>query len=86
MRICLCYAALVYLVDNYHADTVKWPVVPATVDNAPAPWWTYDGDIAQPSNRAEIPGYLYEYPDLFSTHAPASERSVMVYLLSQPIA
>jgi len=77
-----------YLVDNYNADTVNWSVVPATVDNAPhAPWWNYGGDVSrsQSNPRAEILGYLYEYPDQLPAHMRQQvSDSVLAYLLSQP--
>ena len=77
-----------YLVDNYNTDTVNWSVVPTTVDNAPhASWWTYGDDISrsQSNPRAEIVGYLYEYPDQVPAHIHQQvSDSVLAYLLSQP--
>ena len=65
-----------------------WPIIPSTVDEAPhAPWWAYDDQLAErwhgfkANPRAEIVGYLFEYPNL----SPASLRqdlgeAVAVYL------
>ena len=77
-----------YLCDNYDATARNWPIIPPTVDDSPhAPWWTYGGDLSHSlSNpRAEILGYLYDYP----VHFPTAMRqqvtdSVVEYLLAQP--
>jgi hypothetical protein len=76
-----------YLNDTYNSDTVNWPIIPPNVDDAPhAPWWVYGGDLSHSlSNpRAEITGYLYEYPEHF-TDAMREQvtTSVMSYLDAQ---
>lgn len=77
-----------YLCDTYDVDGVNWPIIPPDVDESPhAPWWVYGGDLSRSlSNpRAEILGYLYEYPD----HFPAAMRqsatdSIIDFLLAHP--
>jgi hypothetical protein len=57
-----------YLMSMYNAAQMKWPIMPPNVDEAPhAPWWVYGNVLSQSlSNpRAEILGYLYDYPDHF---------------------
>jgi hypothetical protein len=57
-----------YLLHTFQHDEGGWESVPPQVDEAPhAPWWKYDADVrgrqwANP--RAEIIGYLYEYPSI----------------------
>ncbi len=65
----LVRGAMHYLLDNYHAEQSFWPISPPTVDNAPhAPWWQPgSGSAARAEEqyinpRAEIVGYLFEYP------------------------
>lgn len=79
-----------YLASNYDAARVNWRIIPANVDDAPhAPWWTPGGDLEKSMSnpRAEIAGYLNEYPQ----HFPAEMRetvtqSVVDFLFSQPDA
>ena len=57
-----------YLLAAYDPARQFWPIIPPNVDQAPhAPWWTYKDEpqayLANP--RAEIVGYLHDYPDLF---------------------
>jgi hypothetical protein len=73
----LVQGAMGYLVDTYDPALQAWPIIPATANDAPhAPWWLYDEDLAQrwrgfkANPRAEIVGYLVDYPGL----APASLR------------
>ena len=77
-----------YLVSGYDAEHINWHIIPANVDDAPhAPWWVHDGDLEKSMSnpRAEIAGYLNEYPQ----HFPAEMRekvtqSVLDYLYGQP--
>lgn len=77
-----------YLASTYDADHVKWHIIPTNVDDAPhAPWWVHDGDLEKSMSnpRAEIAGYLNDYPQ----HFPAEMRdvvtqSVVEHLFSQP--
>jgi len=63
-------AALVYLMDNYDAETSRWPIISPAVEDAPhAPWWDYAesavnfrGFWANP--RASVVGYLWQYRKL----------------------
>jgi len=55
-----------FLMDTYDNAALAWPIIPPQGDEAPhAPWWQHDPDlslyIANP--RAEIVGYLFEYPE-----------------------
>jgi hypothetical protein len=76
-----------FLVDCYDAANLNWPIIPPNTDDAPhAPWWVYGGDLSHSlSNpRAEILGYLYDYPD----QSPAEMRqelaeSVIAHLMAQ---
>lgn len=63
--------AMRYLVDNYDAQAERWPLIDAAASESPhAPWWTYNENLANAfglfmaNPRAEILGYLYDYPDL----------------------
>ncbi len=63
--------AMRYLLTAYDADREVWPMTPPNVDDAPhAPWWHYDEDVASQRGRflanprAEIVGYLNDYPEL----------------------
>jgi hypothetical protein len=84
----LVVRACQYLVSTYDADHVNWPIVPDHVDSAPhAPWWVAGGDLDKSlaNPRAEIAGYLNDYPE----HFPAALReqvtaSVIAYLSAQP--
>jgi hypothetical protein len=66
----LVSAACAFLKASYDADQRNWSNVPPFVDDAPhAPWWTFRDQVrtefANP--RAEIVGYLYDYPQHFDT-------------------
>jgi hypothetical protein len=77
-----------YLRDTYDASSMNWPIIPPNVDDAPhAPWWTYGGDLSRSllNPRAEILGYLYDYPGYF----PAAMRqratdAIVDHLMAQP--
>jgi hypothetical protein len=66
----LVKGAFRYLLAAYDPGQRVWPILPNTVEHAPrAPWWkaatlreTFRGFAANP--RAEIVGYLYDYPAL----------------------
>jgi hypothetical protein len=67
-----------YLMATYDSEIEAWPIIPPNVDEAPhAPWWAYGDDLAERwggflvNPRAEIVGYLYDYPD----RVPASMRA-----------
>jgi hypothetical protein len=77
----LVVAACAYLVATYQPERLNWPIIPATVDAAPhAPWWTPGSDLERsPANpRAEIAGYLHEYPSHFpdSMRTPVTEAVI----------
>lgn len=63
-------AALVYLIDQYDAESDRWPIISSGVAGAPhAPWWDYEesetnfrGFWANP--RASVVGYLWQYRKL----------------------
>jgi hypothetical protein len=82
----LVESACKYLRDTYNASTANWPIMPPNVDDAPhAPWWEYGGDLSRSlvNPRAEILGYLYQYPE----HFPEAMRqqvtdSVMAHFLA----
>ena len=63
-------AALVYLIDNYDAETGRWPIISPAVEDAPhAPWWTYAESAANfrdfwANPRASVVGYLWQYRKL----------------------
>jgi hypothetical protein len=63
-------AALVYLMDNYDAETGRWPIVSPGVEDAPhAPWWEYAESAANfrdfwANPRASVVGYLWQYRKL----------------------
>lgn len=77
-----------YLNATFDSTHVNWPIIPANVDDAPhAPWWTVDGDSPQSlSNpRAEIAGYLNDYPQHFpETLREQVTQAVLGYLHEQP--
>ncbi|MDP6776636.1 MAG: hypothetical protein QGI83_07725 [Candidatus Latescibacteria bacterium] len=58
-----------YFLDTYDRERMTWPIIPPQADAAPhAPWWNYPktekvfaGFLLNP--RAEILGYLWEYPE-----------------------
>ncbi len=84
--------AIRYMLDTYDAQTERWSLISAAANNAPhAPWWTYDENFAHnfgqflANPRAEILGYLYDYPEL----APQDLRqrltgSVLTHLQAAP--
>jgi hypothetical protein len=82
----LVVSACRYLRQTYNQKHLNWSIIPPNVDDAPhAPWWQYDGELMNRviNPRAEILGYLYDYPD----HFPAEMRdkltcSVMDTLLT----
>ena len=63
-------AALVYLMDNYDAETGRWPIISPAVEDAPhAPWWDYAESAANfrgfwANPRASVVGYLWQYRKL----------------------
>ena len=63
-------AALVYLIDNYDAETGRWPIISPAVEDAPhAPWWAYAESAANfrdfwANPRASVVGYLWQYRKL----------------------
>jgi hypothetical protein len=66
-----------YLMATYDPEIEAWPIIPPNVDDAPhAPWWSYGDDLAERwggflvNPRAEIVGYLHDYPSL----VPAAMR------------
>jgi hypothetical protein len=66
----LVRGAMRFLVLTYDSDAQAWPLVPAEVIEAPrAPWWLYNPDLRQAlaNPRAEIVGYLFQFPDFFPT-------------------
>lgn len=77
-----------YLLDTYDAQRLNWPIIPPNIDDAPhAPWWVHKGDLENSlSNpRAEIAGYLNQYPEHFPQEMSQQvTQSVVDYLLSQP--
>jgi hypothetical protein len=79
-------AACQYLRDTYEPERANWPIIPPNVDDAPhAPWWEYGGELSRSlaNPRAEILGYLYEYPDQFDETMRAQvTESLMSHFLS----
>lgn len=63
-------AALVYLIDNYDAESGRWPIISPSVEDAPhAPWWDYAESAANfrgfwANPRAAVVGYLWQYRKL----------------------
>lgn len=62
--------AMRYLIATYDAQAERWPLINAAASEAPhAPWWTYDENLENAfgqfmaNPRAEILGYLYDYPE-----------------------
>ncbi len=73
----LVRGAMRYLVQTYDSSAQAWPFVPPEVIEAPrAPWWQYSHNLRQflANPRAEIIGYLFQFPDLF----PARERDTLL--------
>jgi hypothetical protein len=59
-----------YLLNQYDATQKTWSNIPAHIDDAPhAPWWGYSDDLSGNlvNPRAEILGYVYDYPGVFPT-------------------
>lgn len=77
-----------YLMDTYDAKHLNWSIIPPSIDEAPhAPWWNYDGELMNrlANPRAEILGYLYDYPDHFPGVMRADlTKSVVDYLMTHP--
>ncbi|HEU4322337.1 MAG TPA: hypothetical protein VFS21_04225 [Roseiflexaceae bacterium] len=72
----LVQAGARYLLDSYDPEQHVWQIIPPNIDDAAhAPWWEYSGDPAKmrANPRAEILGYLYDYPQLF----PAELREAL---------
>jgi hypothetical protein len=76
----LVRGGMAYLMAMYNPDIEAWPIIPPNVDDAPhAPWWVYDDDLASRwggflvNPRAEIIGYLHDYPSL----APGAMRDAL---------
>lgn len=62
--------AMHYLMCTYSSTALAWPFVPAQIDDAPhAPWWLYNDDLTQyvVNPRAEIVGFLFDYPERVPT-------------------
>jgi hypothetical protein len=65
----LVVGAMRYLADTYDRAARAWPFVPPSITQAPrAPWWEPQADLTHylANPRAEIIGYLFEYPILFA--------------------
>lgn len=67
----LALGAMRYLMATFDPAIEAWPIIPNTVDEAPhAPWWAFDDQLAErwrgfkANPRAEIVGYLFDYPAL----------------------
>lgn len=82
----LVQGALRYLMTTYDPALQAWPIIPSNVDDAPhAPWWAYDENLAQrwdsfrSNPRAEIVGYLYDYPNL----VPAELRTELTQAIAE---
>ncbi|MCB9452629.1 MAG: hypothetical protein H6672_14420 [Anaerolineaceae bacterium] len=75
-----------YLVDTYDNEHHNWPIVPPNVSDAPhAPWWTFKGDMPPINPRAEIAGYLLDYPDNFPEALGHEVVDIVVkHLLAHP--
>lgn len=77
----LVRGGMAYLMATYDPEIEAWSIIPPNVDDAPhAPWWVYDEDLASRwggflvNPRAEIVGYLYDYPSL----APEGMRDTLM--------
>jgi hypothetical protein len=77
-----------YLLQTYDAAQINWSNIPASIDDAPhAPWWAAPDDpFTNRSNpRAEIAGYLNDYPEHFpAAMQQAVTASVIDHLVQQP--
>ncbi len=82
-------AALVYLIDNYDAESGRWPIISPGVEDAPhAPWWDYAESEANfrgfwANPRAAVVGYLWQYRKLVpSPFVEGALRAAATDLLS----
>jgi len=82
-------AALVYLMDNYDAETGRWPIISPAVEEAPhAPWWDYAESATNfrdfwANPRASVVGYLWQYRKLVpSPFVEGALRSAATDLLT----
>ncbi|MBP6787275.1 MAG: hypothetical protein KA170_06795 [Candidatus Promineofilum sp.] len=82
-------AALVYLIDNYDAETGRWPIISPAVEEAPhAPWWAYAESATNfrdfwANPRASVVGYLWQYRKLVpSPFVEGALRSAATALLT----
>ena len=82
-------AALVYLMDNYDAETGRWPIISPGVEDAPhAPWWDFTESAANfrgfwANPRASVVGYLWQYRKLVpSPFVEGALRSAATDLLT----
>ena len=82
-------AALVYLMDNYDAETGRWPIISPGVEDAPhAPWWDFAESAANfrgfwANPRASVVGYLWQYRKLVpSPFVEGALRSAATDLLT----
>lgn len=69
--------AMRFLLGIYDSAQQAWPFIsPAVVDAPRAPWWQYDPDLSRylANPRAEIVGYLFDYPQL----VPAQMRELLL--------
>ncbi len=77
-----------YLLDQYDDQQVNWPIIPPNIDEAAhAPWWVHGGDLEKSKSnpRAEIVGYINDYPEYFSKEmCEKVTKAVATYLFSQP--
>ena len=64
----LVHGAMSYIAGSYDADQQGWPFVPPASEDSPhAPWWngvglTTDLSRFHANPRAEVVGYLYDFP------------------------
>ncbi len=79
-----------YLLATLDPQQDLWPIIPPNVDDAPhAPWWEYNSDLSLYSvnPRAELVGYLFDYPELFPANLRARLLDTVAnHLLAQPDA
>ncbi|MEA3337398.1 MAG: hypothetical protein U9R25_15980 [Chloroflexota bacterium] len=87
----LVKGAMRFLLSIYDAEQQVWPIIPPNDNSDPhAPWWFYDDDLAEhwrgfKSNpRAEILGYLYEYPGLSSADLRQELTEAVITHLEAP--
>lgn len=77
-----------YVGASYDPQRRKWPIIPPNIEDAPhAPWWVLDGELnrSAANPRAEIAGYLWDYPAHFSpTLREQVTADVLQYLFDQP--